>query len=74
MRLYPDLAGPRNRQITRDVFVLLALVLFAFFAWAVKKAVMTLTAISAGFTDSAQGVEDSWNSIGSSLSRDPVRR
>ena len=71
MRLYPDLAGPRNRQITRDVFVLLALVLFGFFAWAVKKAVMTLTAISAGFTDSAQGVEDSWNSIGSSLSGIP---
>ncbi len=71
MRLYPDLAGPRNRQITRDVFVLLALLLFAFFAWAVKKAVMTLTAISAGFTDSAQGVEDSWNSIGSSLSGIP---
>jgi hypothetical protein len=71
MRLYPDLAGPRNRQITRDVFVLLALVLFGFFAWAVKRAVMTLTAISAGFTDSAQGVEDSWNSIGSSLSGIP---
>ena len=50
MRLYPDLAGPRNRQVTRDVFVLLALLLFAFFAWAVKKAVMTLTAISDGFT------------------------
>ncbi len=68
MRLYPDLAGPRNQQVTRDVFVLLALVLFGFFAWAVKKAVMTLTAISTGFTDSAQGVEDSWNSIGSTLS------
>ena len=71
MRLYPDLAGPRNRQVTRDVFVLLALLLFAFFAWAVKKAVMTLTAISDGFTSSAQGVEDSWNSIGNSLSGIP---
>ena len=71
MRLYPDLAGPRNRQITRDMFVLLSLALFAFFAWAVKKAVMTLTAISAGFTDNAQGVEDSWDSIGSSLSGIP---
>ena len=71
MRLYPDLAGPRNRQITRDVLVLLALLLFAFFAWAVRAAVMTLTAISAGFTDSAQGVQDSWTSIGSSLSGIP---
>ncbi len=71
MRLYPDLAAPRNRQITRDVFVLLALVLFAFFAWAVKRAVMTLTAISAGFTDSAQGVQDTWDSLGSSLSGIP---
>ena len=71
MRLYPDLAGPRNRQITRDMFVLLSLALFAFFAWAVKKAVMTLTAISAGFTDNAQGVEDSWDSIGGSLAGIP---
>ncbi len=71
MRLYPDLAGPRNRQMTRDALVLVALILFAFFAWAVKEAVMTLTAISAGFTDSAQGVEDSWSSIGSSLSGIP---
>ncbi len=71
MRLYPDLAGPRNRQITRDVFVLLALALFAFFAWAVKAAVMTLTAISTGFTDNAQGVQDSWDSVGNSLSGIP---
>jgi hypothetical protein len=71
MRLYPDLAGPRNRQITRDMFVLLSLALFAFFAWAVKNAVMTLTAISAGFTDNAQGVEDSWDSIGGSLAGIP---
>jgi hypothetical protein len=71
MRIYPDLAGPRKRQITRDVLVVLALVLFAFFAWAVKAAVMTLTAISTGFTDSAQGVQDSWDSVGSSLSGIP---
>ncbi len=71
MRLYPDLAATRNQQITRDVFVVLALVLFAFFAWAVRAAVMTLTAISTGFTDSAQGVQDSWDSLGSSLSGIP---
>ena len=71
MRIYPDLAGPRNRQISRDVLVLLALILFAFFAWAVRNAVMALTAISTGFTDSAQGVQDSWASLGSSLSGIP---
>ena len=71
MRLYPDLAATRNQQITRDVFVVLALVLFAFFAWAVRAAVMTLTAISTGFTDSAQGVQDSWDSLGSSVSGIP---
>lgn len=71
MRLYPDLAGPRNKQMSRDVLVLLALLLFAFFAWAVRKAVMTLTAISTGFTDNAQGVQGSWDSIGSSLSGIP---
>ena len=71
MRLYPDLAATRKQQITRDVFVVLALVLFAIFAWAVKRAVMTLTAISTGFTDSAEGVQDSWASLGSSLSGIP---
>lgn len=71
MRLYPDLAGARNRQVTRDVSVLLALALFAFFGWAVKRAVMTLTAISTGFTDNALGVQGSWDSIGSSLSGIP---
>jgi hypothetical protein len=71
MRLYPDLAETRNRQITRDLLVLLSLALFAFFAWAVRKAVMTLTAISAGFTDNASGVQDSWDSIGGSLSGIP---
>jgi hypothetical protein len=71
MRIYPDLAGPRNRQITRDLLVLFALILFAFFAWAVRKAVMALTAISDGFTDNAEGVQDSWASIGSSLSGIP---
>lgn len=71
MRPYPALAGPRNRQITRDVLVLAALALFAFFAWAVKRAVMSLTAISDGFTDNAQGVQDSWASVGGSLSGIP---
>ena len=71
MRPYPELAAPRNKQITRDVLVLMALALFAFFAWAVRRAVMALTAISAGFTDSAEGVQDSWDSIGSSLSGIP---
>jgi len=72
MRIYPELAGPRNRQITRDVLVVLALALFAFFAWAVKEAVMSLTAISTGFTDSAEGVQDSWASIGGALSGIPI--
>ncbi|HYN55610.1 MAG TPA: hypothetical protein VES03_00285 [Motilibacterales bacterium] len=71
MRLYPQLAVPRNRQILRDVLVLGSLALFALFAWAVKEAVMTLTAISAGFTDNAQGVQDSWDSIGGTLSGIP---
>jgi hypothetical protein len=71
MRLYPDLAGPRNRQITRDVLVVLSLALFAFFAWAVKGAIMNLTAISTGFTRNAQGVQDSWDSVGNSLSGIP---
>ncbi len=71
VRIYPELAVPRNRQIVRDVLVLATLALFAFFAWAVRKAVMTLTAISAGFTDGAEGVQDSWESIGSTLSGIP---
>ncbi len=64
MRMYRGPCGPRNRQVAPDVVVLLAVLLFAWFASAVKETVMTLTAISAGFTDSAQGVEDTWNSVG----------
>jgi len=71
MRLYPELAAPRNRQISRDVLVALALLLFVVFAWAVRRAVMTLTAISAGFTDNAQGAQDAWSSAGQTLSRIP---
>ena len=37
MRIYPELAVPRNRQIVRDVLVLATLALFAFFAWAVRR-------------------------------------
>jgi hypothetical protein len=71
MHLYPDLAAPRNRQIVRDVLVVMALALFALFAWAVHSAVMTLTAISAGFTDNAAGAQESWSSAGRTLSRIP---
>ena len=71
MRLYPQLAVHRNRQILRDALVLASLALFMFFAWAVREAVMTLTAISAGFTDNAAGVQDSWESIGGALSGIP---
>jgi hypothetical protein len=72
MRLYPQLAAPRNRQITRDVLVGLALLLFALFAWAVHSAVMSLTAISEGFTGNAQGAADAWNSVGGALSGIPL--
>ena len=71
MHLYPDLAAPRNRQISRDVLVVVALVLFALFAWAVHSAVMSLTAISAGFTANAAGAQASWSSAGNTLSRIP---
>ena len=71
MHLYPDLAAPRNRQISRDVLVVMALVLFALFAWAVHGAVMSLTAISAGFTANAAGAQASWSSAGNTLSRIP---
>ena len=49
----------------------LALLLFVVFACAVRRAVMTLTAISAGFTDNAQGARDAWSSAGQTLSRIP---
>jgi len=72
MRLYPQLAAPRNRQITRDVLVGLALLMFALFAWAVHSAVMSLTAISEGFTGNAQGAADAWNSVGGALGGIPL--
>ena len=67
MRLYPQLSGPRTSQILRDVLVGLALVLFAFLARLVHEAVMSLTAISEGFANSASGAQDTWNSVGDSL-------
>ena len=72
MRVYPQLSGPRSSQILRDVLVLLALILFAVFAWGVRRAVMTLTAISAGFTDGAQSAQDTWNSVGDTLGGIPL--
>ena len=72
MRLYPELAELRSRQIVRDVLVALALVLFVVLAWAVRSAVMSLTAISEGFTSSAAGAQDTWNGVGDSLSGIPL--
>lgn len=72
MRLYPQLAELRSRQIVRDVLVLMALVLFLVLAWAVRSAVMTLTAISEGFTSNAAGAQDTWNGVGDSLSGIPL--
>lgn len=71
MRLYPELARPRNRQLRRDILVALSLILFGFFAWAVRAAVLTLTAISTGFTRSAQSAEEAWDSVGSVLAGIP---
>lgn len=72
MRLYPELAEPRSRQITRDVLVLLAVLLFAVLAWAVHRAVMSLTAISEGFTSGASDAQDTWNGIGDALAGIPL--
>ena len=72
MRLYPQLSGPRNSQILRDVLVAVALVLLAVFAWWVRRAVLSLTAISTGFTDSAQSAQDTWTSLGDSLGGIPL--
>jgi len=71
MRVYPQLPGPRNRQIVRDVLVLLALVLVAVLAALVHRAVMSLTVISEGFTSNAQGAQDAWTSLGDSLAGIP---
>jgi hypothetical protein len=71
MRLYPQLSELRSRQIVRDVLVLIALVVFLVLAVAVRRAVMSLTAVSEGFTSGASGAQDSWNDVGDSLSRIP---
>jgi hypothetical protein len=72
VRLYPQLAQPRTRQLVRDGLVVAALLLFAALAWAVRSAVMALTAISEGFTSTATGAQDSWNGVGESLGRVPL--
>lgn len=72
MRLYPQLSGPRGSQILRDVLVVVALALFAYFAHLVRVAVMMLTAISEGFTGGAESAQDAWNGMGNSLSGIPL--
>jgi hypothetical protein len=72
MRWYPDLPGPRRQQVLGDLTVVGAVLLFAVLGWLVRDAVLTLTAISTGFTDSANSVQDSWTSFGDTLSRVPL--
>ena len=72
MRIYPQLSGPRSSQILRDALVLLAVILFGVFAWWVRGAVMSLTAISSGFTDGAENAQDTWDSLGDSLGGIPL--
>jgi hypothetical protein len=72
VRLYPELAQPRSSQLVRDGLVLAGLVLFAALAWAVRSAVMALTAISEGFTSNASGAQDAWNGVGESLGGLPL--
>jgi hypothetical protein len=71
MRLYPQRARRRNRQIASDVVVALSLLLLALFARMVRTAVLSLTAISEGFTSGTEDVRDSWSAVGSTLARVP---
>jgi hypothetical protein len=71
MRLYPQRARRRNRQIVSDVIVALSLLLLLLFARMVWTAVLSLTAISEGFTSGTEDVRDSWSAVGSTLARVP---
>lgn len=72
MRLYPDLAVARRRQIRSDLLVAACLALFAGLAWLVRDAVLLLTVISTGFTDGAGGVQESLATLGGDLAGLPL--
>lgn len=72
MLMYPRVAAARNRQVAVDVAVLLAVLLFGWFGWTVHEALMELTAISTGLTDSLTGVQGTWNSVADSVSGVPL--
>jgi hypothetical protein len=72
MHVYPQLPGLRARQACRDALVLLTLATFGALGWAVRAAVMELTAISEGLTSSATDAQQQWAAVGDTLSRIPL--
>ena len=72
MRLYPQLTGPRNRTIAKDVAVLL---LVAFFAWAgvtVHSTVTDLNSLARGVRDAGTSVQTGFADVAAAVSAVPL--
>lgn len=72
MQMYPELPGPRTRQLAADASVAGVLVLFALFGWLVRTAVNSLRVISDAVTSVTDGVHGTWSSAADVFSSVPL--
>ncbi len=72
MRLYPDLPGRRAAAVAGDAAVLLALLVFAWLAFAVHDAVEELTAVSTGVQQVGGTVEEALTDAGDAVGGTPI--
>ena len=72
MRFYPDIPHRRTRTIATDAAVLLAVVLFAWLAFAVHDAVDELASLGQGVQDAGGAVQSGFESAAGSVEDAPV--
>lgn len=62
MRIYPELTGPRAKQVMADLSVLAFLLGCALLAWLVRTVILTLRVISDAVTTVSDGIHATWSS------------
>jgi hypothetical protein len=62
MRMYPELPGPRTKQLMADLSVAVFLLVCALLAWLVRTVVLTLRIISDATTSITDGIHGTWSS------------
>lgn len=72
LQLYPAVPERRRATIARDVAVVVALVLLAWFGFAVYQRVESVSVVARGVTDAGTSVQDGFRSVGDAVDRVPV--